>query len=242
MPLGSGPRLREAVRVVTDGTLGLLSRSLLSKPQPVYKNALETKPLHRQSSSQAKNTFSSPSQNCKFDNTTNANSTATMNSAYIQPEAQITHQPTSYPASTQYTTYPDSSNVSTVTYAPQDNYTSYPPSSSIEAPLLTTFATQASQVTPNNWRSNSQPVYSGSSAWQQWTTTMTGNLGLNIDSQDCYSANALMQLGGRDIANGDGTQVNVSIAGLTTAVTGLDQSQLGQSANGMQWPLNMFDN
>jgi hypothetical protein len=72
---------------------------------------------------------------------------------------------------------------------------------------------------------------------------MTGNLGPNLDSQDCYSANALMQLGGRDLGNGDGAQANVSIAELTANATGLDHSHLGQSANGLpvQWPMNIFE-
>ena len=65
---------------------------------------------------------------------------------------------------------------------------------------------------------------------------MTGNLGPNLDSQDCYSANALMQLGGRDLGGGDETQANVSIAELTAG-------QLSQAGNGLpvQWPMNLFE-
>ena len=72
---------------------------------------------------------------------------------------------------------------------------------------------------------------------------MTGNLGPNLDSQDCYSANALMQLGGRDLGNGDGAQTNVSIAELTANAGVLDHSQLGQPGSGVpvQWPMNIFD-
>lgn len=74
---------------------------------------------------------------------------------------------------------------------------------------------------------------------------MTGNLGLSLDSQDCYSANALMQLGGRDLGNGDGSQTNASIAELTANATGLDHSQLSQVPpdHGMpvQWPMNLFN-
>ncbi len=71
---------------------------------------------------------------------------------------------------------------------------------------------------------------------------MTGNLGPNLDSQDCYSANALMQLGGRDLGNGDGGHADGSIAELTASATGLDH-HLGQSANGLpvQWPMDIFD-
>ena len=65
---------------------------------------------------------------------------------------------------------------------------------------------------------------------------MTGNLGPNLSSQDCYSANALMQLGGRDLENADNTQADNSIADLTTG-------NLSQSGNGLSahWPMNFLD-
>jgi hypothetical protein len=230
---------------VTDGTLSLLSRSLPSKPSSGYVNTLEdTKPPPRKSTSQT-NTFSSTTQNYGFDNNANnGNNNAT--SSYIPAESQLAHQATSYPTGTQY--YPDaSSNNSAINYTPQDNYATYPASSDVEAPLLAAFAAQASQVPPNNWHrsnSHSQPLYSGSSAWQQWTTTMTGNLGPGLEPQEqLYSASALMQLGGRDLGNSDVAQTSTSMAELTASAGLLDHSHLGQPANGLsvQWPMNIFD-
>lgn len=65
---------------------------------------------------------------------------------------------------------------------------------------------------------------------------MTGNLGLSLDSQDAYSANALMQLGARD-----GVQSNAGIAGLTPNAAVLDESHLPANGLPAQWPMNIFD-
>ena len=231
---------------MTDGTLGLLSRSLPRKPSSGYVNIIEdTKPPQRKPASHTTNIFSSPTQTCGFEsNTTNGTNNTT--SSYMPADGQLSHQPTSYPAATQY--YPDApSNSSAMTYAPQENYTSYPASSEVEAPLLAAFAAQASQAPPNNWHrsdSHSQPVYSGSSAWQQWTTTMTGNLGPSLEPQEqLYSASALMQLGGRDLGNGDAAQTSTSMSELTASAGLLDHSHLAQPSSSLpvQWPMNIFD-
>lgn len=52
-----------------------------------------------------------------------------------------------------------------------------------------------------------------------------------------------MQLGGRDLGNGDGAQTNVSIAELTANAEVLDHSHLGQPSSGVSvhWPMNIFD-
>jgi hypothetical protein len=234
---------------VTDRTLGLLSRSLPSKPQSGYVNTLEDAkpPPPRKSAPHTTNTFSSPTPNYGFDNTV-ANGNNNTTSSYMPADGQVTHQATSYPAATQYPSYPDApSNTSAITYSPQNNYNSYPTSSDVEAPLLAAFAAQASQGQPNNWdrpNTHSQPAYSGSSAWQQWTTTMTGNLGPGLEPQEqLYSASALMQLGGRDLSHGDAAQTNTSLAELTASSAGLlDHSHLGQAGTGLhvQWPMNIF--
>lgn len=74
---------------------------------------------------------------------------------------------------------------------------------------------------------------------------MTGNLGPGLEPQEqLYSASALMQLGGRDLNNGDTAQTNTSIAELTASTTGLlDHSHLGPANSGLpvQWPMNIFD-
>lgn len=70
---------------------------------------------------------------------------------------------------------------------------------------------------------------------------MAGNTG-QLEPQDCYSANALMQLGGRDMGNGgvDNSQGNVGM-GLGVGA-GNDHGHLNGPVNGMgvEWPLNLF--
>jgi len=111
--------------------------------------------------------------------------------------------------------------------------------------MLVAFAAQASQAHSGQdqspWRASANSMSSGSQAWQQWTSTMAGNL----EPQDCYSASALMQLGGRDLADGSSggsgqtlnTQVGVGVGQLEHNV-----GHLGASGGmGVTWPLNIFD-
>lgn len=84
---------------------------------------------------------------------------------------------------------------------------------------------------------------SGSQAWQQWTTTMTGNTS-QLEPQDCYSASALMQLGGREMGNGtaDNSQSTAGMVDLNVGV-GTEHNHLGGQVNGamgVEWPLNIF--
>ena len=175
---GSGTRLREAVRVVTDGTIGLLSRNLQSKAA-----AENPKSPSRQQQSQNTNTgpsttgstgtpshstntniYPQPSPSTfqtQFPDNTHSSPTAT--NTYITSDQQgLTHQSTPYPAATQY--YPDPPASSGVPYPPQEHGYTYTPgmSDSVEAPLLAAFAAQASQV-PAAWpvRSNA-PANTGS--------------------------------------------------------------------------------
>lgn len=60
----------------------------------------------------------------------------------------------------------------------------------------------------------------------------------NLEPQDCYSATALMQLGGRDLSDVSGGNVNTVAVNGQPDVGQLDSSQLG--AVGMQWPI-LFD-
>lgn len=71
---------------------------------------------------------------------------------------------------------------------------------------------------------------------------MTGNTS-QLEPQDCYSANALMQLGGREMGNGgvDNPQATASMVNMNV---GADHSHLGAPANGnlgVEWPLNIFN-
>ena len=65
----------------------------------------------------------------------------------------------------------------------------------------------------------------------------------SLEPQDCYSASALMQLGGRDLGNGDGAQQTsgemTMAAGATAGV--LDHAQVAGQMTGGTWPLNIFD-
>jgi hypothetical protein len=135
--------------------------------------------------------------------TYNGSAVATGDSAsstYIRAE---THQRRRYPTATQYPTTPESAtNSSNLTYAAQDNFSTDSVSiDNVEAPLVTAFAAQASQVSPA-WRPGpgSAQMNFGLQAWHQWTSIMTGNTG-QLEPQDCYSANALMQPHGRDMGN-----------------------------------------
>jgi len=239
--IGSGTRLREAVRVVTDGTLGLLSRSLPNKNTGYFpsSNAQEElkSPSCRPAPSSANGYPSQPYNFAENNATINGNGNKTTASNYLPA-----HQHTPYPAATQYSTYPDpTSNSSAISYTPQENhtFTNYPSSTdTVEAPLIATYATRVSQIPPSTWqRPQLHPVNSGSQAWQQWTSTMAGNL----EPQDCYSASALMQLGGRDLGHAEaGAQTSSAIADMAVS----EQGHLGgQVTGGMgaAWPLNIFD-
>jgi hypothetical protein len=228
-------------------TLGLLNRSAPQNKQSFSNAADDTKSQERPSvSHQAQINYTVPSQNLAYNNDAVANGDSS-NSTYVPSEPPIAHQQTPYPTATQYSTYPESvPNSSNLAYAAQDNYSSYPANTEpVEAPsLLTSFAAQASQVSPA-WRSRpgTAQINPSSQAWQQWTTTMTGNTG-QLEPQDCYSANALMQLGGRDMGSGtvDNAQTAAGIVDLNVPA-GADHSHLGGSVNGglgVEWPINIF--
>lgn len=166
---------------------------------------------------------------------------------YTPSESQMSHQQTPYPAATQYSPYLETApNSSESAYAQQENqnYAGYsaPTTDSVEAPLIAALAAQASQATPSPWphRNSIQANTAPTQAWQHWTSTITGNL----EPQECYSASALMQLGGRDMNNGDATQLNTSMGEVQNGVVG-GQGHLGGQVSGAIpgaiWPLNIFD-
>lgn len=223
MELGSGTRLREAVRVVTDGTLGLLSRSLPTTKTTQFTPIQESKPPPPASAQTMRPSFSPPQQNYPSD---------PANPPPYVPDTQI-HQQTPYPAATQYSAYPESAPSQNLGYAPSSAYPTYPPATSNEnnTPLLPSFTPNASHPY-NHHQQNLQP----SSSWQQYTMTMTNNL----EPHDWGSASALIQLqGGRDM-NGDAQQQAAALA----VSSGMDGGHLGgqvSGAMGMTWPLNIFD-
>ncbi|KAF8865237.1 hypothetical protein BDZ45DRAFT_580482 [Acephala macrosclerotiorum] len=255
--VGSGNKLREAVRVVTDGTLGLLSRSLPVKNTANYvqNNSLpdSKSPSHRSNSASAYPSSSSNPHVYAFETAATSHGNTATNSSYIQAENQLSHPQTPYPAATQYSTYPESASTTSLAYTPHETshaYSNYPNTSdSVEAPLLAAFAQQASQVQANStWQRSPNTANSGSQAsWQQWTNTLAGNL----EPQDCFSASALVQLGGRVLAqtNGNSGQrssmgdMNTNQVGVNMehGISGMSAQANGGMATANQWPLNIFD-
>lgn len=262
--VGSGTRLRDAVKVVTDGTLGLLARSLPSKkaaylpqaslsqedikPEPDNDNVLP--PVSNNATNSFNNYSYSPTNPQP-----NGNSTA---SAYLPADGHLTHthQSTPYPATTQFSAFPDSSQNSLSTFI------NFPSSSteSVEAPLHVGSLSQSSQLPytyPTSSRPQSSPMHSGSQAWQQWTTTVAGN----IEHRGNYSNPAMLQMGGqsggvqtsRRLSGMATNQVNTSMVDLRSSQANVDVNahagnmgvghMSGQDASGMNisWPLNIFD-
>ncbi|CAD6442322.1 1372462d-66d2-49c4-9ec7-ec9edaf1685d [Sclerotinia trifoliorum] len=247
--LGSGTRLKKAVQVVTDGTLGLLSRNLPIKNDKSYVSANtsqeDMRPTEQSSNTNGNNAYAVTAQNYNYTEPASASGSAPAPS-YPSTEGQMSHQQTPYPVATQYSPYLESaSNTSDLAYAQPENqsYSSYsaPTTDSVEAPLIAALAAQASQVPPNTWHRNSIQVNTApTQAWQHWTSTITGNL----EPQECYSASALMQLGGRDMNAGDATQLNPSIGEVPNGGVG-EPGHLGGQVSGAiagaTWPLNLFD-
>jgi hypothetical protein len=246
--LGSGNRLREAVRVVTDGTLNHLSRSLTGRTTAYVANSNgtveDTKPSASAPTATTTYSTSTTAQGYTYSNSPPKNGTNN-SSSYISPDDAPLHDSTPYPTATQYSTYPDSApSIAYTPSQPPNTYTAYPSSSDpVEAPLLEAFAAQASQVhaspNPSHWRTQPNSLNSTSHSWQQWTSTMAGNL----EAQDCYSANALMQLGSRELADGtSGANGQGGDAQTGVGVGQLDHGHLGTSVGmGGTWPLNIFD-
>ncbi|RDL32971.1 Uncharacterized protein BP5553_08410 [Venustampulla echinocandica] len=240
--LGSRTRLREAVRVVTDGTLSLLSRGARTKGGLKQIGAPDNSNSPTdQSVLNPNNAYSKPlPYNFGKNPATSREATATTN--YAPTENPLTHQQTRYPTATQYSTYPETVPPPSSLYAPHDNH-SFPPfaASADEAPLLAAFAQQAPQIPPETWQKRDPHTpYSGSQAWQQWANTMAGSL----EPQDCYSASALMQLGGN--TQGDAPPSSSALRSdiNTNAPSVIDHGQLGGHIPGdmsSHWPLNIFD-
>jgi hypothetical protein len=223
-------RLREAVRNVTEGTLHRLDRGLPSN------NAARQSTSPPQQALPASTSTYSKTPIYTFDSTATSNVAGTSVPSYISADG-LPHQQTPYPQATQYPTYSDPGPSSSLNYTPQEahTYTPFTASEPHDAPLLAAFATQASQVASDWQRRDSQIPNSSSQAWHQWTNTMTNSL----EPQECYSANALMQLGG-NTTTAEASQTSAALAHemATTSAGVLEQSQL---AGHVQWPLNLFD-
>ncbi|KAI0006599.1 hypothetical protein F4779DRAFT_620429 [Xylariaceae sp. FL0662B] len=105
---------------------------------------------------------------------------------------------------------------------------------------LTTFAAQASQMTPPAdimWRQQPPPPPPPSSSgagntWHHWT-------GAIVDSQDRYSANALMSLGGSGPTRATTPNMASSTAPNDMGL-GVDMPPVATTTAAMQWPLLLF--
>lgn len=179
---------------------------------------------------------------------------------YVSTQPEVAHTQTPYPPSTQYNSnYPEGSSTSVIAYNHQDSsqsYSSYRQTSDVvEAPLLAAFAAQATQLQAQDqsgsWqRTSPHLANSGSMAWHQWANTMADTL----EPQDCYSANALMQLGGRDMnesQQGPDSQASAALSHMAAhgQGVGLIEGHIGRHLGGQvqgnnmvqAWPLNIFD-
>ena len=226
MAPGAGSKIRDRVQSVTDSQLNLLARSL---PSENYASIEDSQPMRQQSSL---GTRYHPQQDCAIDQTVSANTYA--------PNPAQSHAQTSYPATTQYNSFPEVARAPNLTYTPSSNYATYSSSSQNEVtrpPLVPVFqATQPHggmpQASPTT-QFHQTPNNPANMAWQQYASTMVG---------DCYSdsASALMQLqGGRDINNEGRHQ------GDMTGVSTISNSHMGgMVADSMsnQWPMIVFPN
>ncbi|KAH6669576.1 fungal-specific transcription factor domain-containing protein [Halenospora varia] len=234
--LGSGSQLRDAVKVVSDGTLGLLERSLGRKNQKH-----DTVMKLSQSPPQASVPIQNNTYNYVKSTAANGNHSAT------PTYSAVNNQQTQQPQYSQYSNYANQVQSPTnITYRPQEtpSFASYPSSTGATDPL-TAFATQAAQTPQEIWqRRDSQIPYASSQAWRNWTNTVADT----VESQDSYSAAALMQLG----ANGGGNVVHTSPPiqpGMTTNTGVVMDNGLGGNVAGhlnggipTHWPLNVLDN
>jgi hypothetical protein len=218
-----------------DCTLGLLNRSLPRSNQS-YAIVEDTKPPQQPLIPHPfQISFPIPLQSLTYNGNTVANGNSS-SSTYIPAGARVAHQQISCPITTQYSAYPESAtNSSNLASMSHDSVSSYSAdTNSVKAPLLTAFATPASQVSPV-WRpgSGSALLNSGPQAGHQWTAAMAGNTGNTgqLEPHGCYSANALMQFCGPDMSNGtaDNLQFQLNVVNLHDPV----------NSTGVEWPMNV---
>ncbi|PVH87083.1 hypothetical protein DL98DRAFT_480037 [Cadophora sp. DSE1049] len=190
--LGSGDSLKEAVRGVIEGTLGMLDRRV-TPPNTAYiqnSNSPEDSKMQLQRSNSGTAYGNMPSYSLEH----NPSTSGIPSAEYSQ--GQIPHHTTPYPAATVYSTYAETP--STIAYTPHENshaFANYPPGNT-EAPLLGSFQMPPTQLQQNNQWQRSMPTNPpGAQAWQQWANSIG-----QVEPQDRYSASALIQLGARDSA------------------------------------------
>ncbi|KAL3425283.1 hypothetical protein PVAG01_02074 [Phlyctema vagabunda] len=180
--LGSGDRLPEAVRQVTNGTLGLLARRppgarpAASRPN-ITQQDLKVEPgtetsLVPLTNGNAYNQIAYPPNGASIDG---------HSASYVpnNPHVSNGHQQ-SYPPATPYGDYSANDN----SYHQFQNY-STSTLETVEAPAITNYTSPDSQVSYNYpvvSRPQSQSMPLGPQAWQQWTNTVA----MSFDAQNIY--------------------------------------------------------
>ncbi|KAI9801854.1 MAG: hypothetical protein M1833_002168 [Piccolia ochrophora] len=266
--LGSGNRLREAVRVVMDGTIGILDRTLAdasatSQGQNGEQRSKSHSPGQTAAASNEENEFTNTTLNEAFPNTNGANgrinSTDRANGYLPADETGLANSSNAYPSTDQYS-YPEPSTGSNITYPSTGSvfadgaYTSSDEAMAANA-LNAANASATSQTADpslNLFTTTTQPYqtstaawFPGSHSWRQWTGTMAGSL----EPQDCYSASALMQLGGQrgGLGNAEGDVAGsapvpeMSSAAAAAAAVAAAANVPGDVQSQAPWPLMIFD-
>ncbi|KZF24441.1 hypothetical protein L228DRAFT_245371 [Xylona heveae TC161] len=260
--LGSGKRLQEAVRVVVDGTLAMLSRNLATKTASAASAAVASADLNRPSSHSPTQGQATPPSGAPFDaqgsyspgfpdhgdGANTAANAGARGSAYISPDdPSMTQTQTPYPAAaTAQYSYPEPS------YPAQPgpfDASPYPNAPDGGLNNMSSVQPSASQGSANAFmfpNAGGNPAYppggnfGGSQSWRQWTGTMANNL---EPQEYLNSASALMQLGGRDVGQAEGGPNPAPVADMTGNMGGGDVNANGGmgAGAGQPWPLMIFD-
>jgi len=230
---GSGDGLKEAVRGVIEGTLGMLDRRVTTPNTAYIQNpkSPEDSKLQLQRSNSGTVFGTLPGYGLEQ----NPSSNGVTSVEYSQ--GQMSHQTTPYPAATVYSTYAETP--SAISYAPHDNSNAFAnyPTGNTEAPLVGGFEMTPSQPQQNNqWQRSMSINPPGAQAWQQWTHSIG-----QVEPQDRYSASALIQLGARGNAAGiNGAQTTIPDMNGLQPVLGFDP-QMGHLHGGINtWPQSTF--
>jgi hypothetical protein len=248
MPTGSGDRLKEAVRIVTDGTIGKLSRNLAASTRSTSSTRRPSHSPHGRGKSHhisRKSSGAGPNSNLAFEDSNGSNG----KTSFLHPDAGMNDQHIPYPAPSGYA-YPDPSpsahtNPYQASDFPETSYANGNGELNVTSLASVAAAATAAAAQPDAGFSNmftpENPMvvfpqnYPGSNAWRQWTGSMAGNL----EPQDADSASALMALGGRDLnAPASSHGANPSSSREVPVPGQSVPPQMGQS---QPWPLMIFD-
>ncbi|KAI9845552.1 MAG: hypothetical protein M1837_004649 [Sclerophora amabilis] len=259
--LGSGNRLKQAVRTVTDGTLGLLSRELANSASAQMRSGPPRSPSRSPGKGSSSNNeqFGNAGFGGPFPDSARSNGAlngSSRSNGYLSPDPGLGNTQSPYPTAAQYS-YPEPSAASNMAYPPSNVFAANPaypaPDGSLHAnplsnPSPAPNASHHSQppnanynlfaaTTPGAGTTVSAPSWNpGSQSWRQWTGTMAGNL----EPQDCYSASALMQLGGRNELSSSG-DAGASVTAAPVADMGSSAVEAVQAHQQPPWPLMIFD-